>query len=464
VKREYFLYFEKGMKRIFKSIVNAGTAEVHDLHQRRKILLLNYMAVAGIISFIILFTINFINGLNAVSLATNLTGQSILYLTLYFNYKKHYRFARWFCFAFLLVFFNGLAILMGAAGGIEFLNLLLCISAVIFFDRRKEIILIALLSLIGFTASRISFEVMEPVLKNNILPVIFSINMVILFVCSFLVIYFFRTEFQRYTGIIEVQHEELTEKSNEINASIRYAKRIQNTMLESGNEIRNIKSGSFIYYQPKDVVSGDFYWYKKENGIHFIACADCTGHGIPGAFMCMIGITLLNEIVHLNPGSDTGKILDQLNHSLIKLLKQRQEEKTVKDGMEISLLAIDEGNREVHFSGANTDIFLFRKNVLHEIKGDDQPIGLHLGEVKPFSTHKINTEADDLIYMYTDGYADQFGGPNGKKFNYPQLRKVFSEINSLPMKEQETEIRKRFENWKGDYEQLDDVCIIGVKV
>jgi serine phosphatase RsbU (regulator of sigma subunit) len=261
---------------------------------------------------------------------------------------------------------------------------------------------------------------------------------------------------------INFQKKVMEEKNKGITDSINYAKLIQEAILPPKELKYRLFPDAFVLYQPKDIVSGDFYWFTEKNKKKLIATVDCTGHGVPGAFMSMIGNALLNEIINEKGVTSPSEILKQLREKIIDSLKQKDGQN--KDGMDISILCFDDTTNTVEFAGANNPLWLIRNGVIQEIKADKQPIGLHHGESKPFSNHIINLIKDDSIYIFTDGYADQFGGEDGKKFKYKQLQNILLSIQDKRMIEQEKILIEKINDWKGNLEQVDDILIIGVRV
>lgn len=277
--------------------------------------------------------------------------------------------------------------------------------------------------------------------------------------------------------IIEKQHNVLEEKNNEILHqkevieekqkevldSINYAQRIQHAVLTNDKVWNKISEEHFILFQPKDIVSGDFYWaYNTPNNRSIWAVADCTGHGVPGAFMSMLGNSLLNQIVVEGKIFKANEILNKLREKIIEALMQKGVSRN--DGMDISLCVWNKINNTLEFSGANNSIVIARQGSLIELKADKMPIGNHHSDLTPFTCQELQLQKDDVIYMYTDGYADQFGGPKGKKFRYKELDSILIHNASLPMEDQREFLFKTFVNWKGNLVQTDDICIIGIKV
>ena len=226
----------------------------------------------------------------------------------------------------------------------------------------------------------------------------------------------------------------------------------------------------FILYKPKDIVSGDFYYAQTHKspdakGEYFYICtADCTGHGVPGAFMSMLGVSALNEAIIEKNISRPNEILDDIRMSIIASLNPEGSEEESKDGMDCVLCAYDFNKMSLEFSSANNPLWLVRNGELTEYEPDKMPVGKYGDEMKPFTLHKLALQKGDVIYTFTDGFADQFGGPKGKKFRYKQLEEKLLQISQTPMDEQESTLRTTFDNWKGDLEQIDDVLVIGIRI
>jgi serine phosphatase RsbU (regulator of sigma subunit) len=261
---------------------------------------------------------------------------------------------------------------------------------------------------------------------------------------------------------IQNQHYQLEEKTKEITDSINYAKRIQEAILPPIKLVKNYLAESFIFYQPKDIVAGDFYWMETTDDLVIFAAADCTGHGVPGALVSVVCSNALNQALKEFGQTQPAAILDKTLDIVIERFEK--SEKEVKDGMDIALCAYNSKTMELQFAGAQNSLWIIKNGAdeLIEIKGDKQPIGKY-AEKKPFTNHTIQLEKGDLIYMTSDGYVDQFGGDKGKKYKSINFKKLLLSIKVKPVDEQLTIIKQNFDQWKGDLEQLDDVCVIGFK-
>lgn len=264
---------------------------------------------------------------------------------------------------------------------------------------------------------------------------------------------------QRKLIELDIQH-----KNKKIADSINYAKRIQNAILPDNTIIRKALPDSFILYKPKDVVSGDFPWYVQVGDILYIAAVDCTGHGVPGALLSLIGYFLLNDIVRSRKISDPGKILDILDDGVTTTLRQDQDDSRTKDGMDIALCKIDMKKRKVEFAGAHRSLYVMKKGEMEEIKGNKFAIG---GGIYKNQTNFTNTELTlakgDSIFFCSDGFPDQFGGPQNRKFGPKRLRQMITEIHKKPMQDAHAIFDKEWEDWKGDENQTDDMLLIGIK-
>ena len=279
---------------------------------------------------------------------------------------------------------------------------------------------------------------------------------------------------QKETEIYRLKHielksayEQVESKNKEITDSINYAKNIQIALLPGGDYIHEILPERFIFFKPRDIVSGDFYWINKVENKIIVVAADCTGHGVPGAFMSMLGISFLNEIVNKNMITQPDLILNELRNMVISSLNRSDKE--VKDGMDIALTTIDTDTYELEFAGAYNPLLLIRQipgteePELVEIKADRMPIGKYLEETEPFTKHKYQLKKNDTIYMFSDGYVDQFGGEKNEKFKIRRFRKLLIAIQNKSMPEQKEILEKVFIKWQGDEDQLDDVIVIGLR-
>lgn len=278
------------------------------------------------------------------------------------------------------------------------------------------------------------------------------------------------------------QKEVIEEKNREIMDSIKYAQRIQEAILPPDKLIKETVTNSFVLYKPKDIVSGDFYWMDAKEDTIFFSAVDCTGHGVPGAFMSIVGHNGLNRALNEFKIIEPGKMLDKLNFLVEETLHQ-EGKYDVKDGMDLALCSYNHKLNLLEYAGANNPLYLVRKGeekvivngeeieanindedkYLYEVKATKQPIGSY-EDRKPFINNKINIKKGDIIYVFSDGYPDQFGGPKNKKFKYKPLKRLLLKIYEEELKQQREILVKTMDDWKGDVEQIDDICMIGVKI
>ena len=295
------------------------------------------------------------------------------------------------------------------------------------------------------------------------------------------------TERLRMESEINEQRQIIDERNKDIQDSIEYSKRIQRSILLEQSQLRDTAPDSFIFFAPKDIVSGDFYWFtsttvgavaasnsghKQGAKILIVAAVDCTGHGVPGAFMSIIGNSLLNQTLNNLDVSKASDALDFINSELKKSLNKNTNETPLKDGMDMALCTIDFEGLYAEYSGANNPMYLVRNKELLQFDADKQPITASFEiESRPFSNTGVQLQKGDCIYLFTDGFADQFGGehlpggrPGGKKYLYKRFKELLVEISDRPMSEQKELLKSAFESWRGPLEQVDDVLVIGIRI
>jgi sigma-B regulation protein RsbU (phosphoserine phosphatase) len=269
---------------------------------------------------------------------------------------------------------------------------------------------------------------------------------------------------------LEIKNVIIEEKNKDIRDSINYALRIQHAILPPEDKIKQVLEDYFILFKPKDIVSGDFYWHAvvnttPQNGnpserIIVMAAVDCTGHGVPGALMSIIGSTILNQTTTVAAVNTPADALGFLNKEITKTLN------SIKDGMDMALCAINFDRMELQYAGANNPLYIVRNKKCIEVKADKQAIGADTenAQIKVFTNHVIKLEKGDSVYLFTDGYSDQFGGPKGKKFKYKKFQELLIESQDYKMDEQKRILNDQFELWKGELEQVDDILVIGIRI
>ena len=264
---------------------------------------------------------------------------------------------------------------------------------------------------------------------------------------------------------IESQKSKLEESHKEITDSINYAKNIQDALMTSSEYIKDALPESFVFFLPKDVVSGDYYWvYKFSEDEVFFTVADCTGHGVPGAFMSMIGTSLLNENIIDYKIDNPAEVLGNMRSKIIESLNDHSSKTNNKDGMDMALCKLNLKTKTLDYTGANNPLVHISEGKINYIKGNSQPVGLSIIDNKPFTNHHVKLKKGDMIYIYSDGYQDQFGGPKGKKYMVKKFKTFLTRLSALPIDEQRVKIQEEFHGWKGNHDQVDDICVMGIRV
>ena len=263
---------------------------------------------------------------------------------------------------------------------------------------------------------------------------------------------------------LEEKHKNLQQQNEDIIDSIQYARKIQEAMLPSVNKVTEHLNDGFVLYLPKDVVSGDFYWYTKIGSKIFVAAADCTGHGVPGALMSVMRNSVFKDVVEKRGIEDPSEILTAVDLAINNLLQKEDDYDIMSDGMDVSLAVIDIESHQLTYSGAMRPLWIVRDGELIDLKGNRFPIGYFYGVEKRFENQELQLKEGDYLYLFSDGYADQFGGDKNKKFNSKKLKELLVSINSMNGEEQKGFLEYALKNWRQDIDQTDDVCLIGLKI
>lgn len=275
---------------------------------------------------------------------------------------------------------------------------------------------------------------------------------------------------------IKKQNTIIEQKNKDLIDSINYAKNIQEAILPSLSSMQVSFPDMFVMYKPKDIVSGDFYWHTSVRsssdtslaasgtGLDVIAVVDCTGHGVPGAFMSLVSYTLLNQTIRIPEINSPADVLDFMSRELVHMLNKKMDEIVINDGMDMSICAYNSKTMKLAYAGANHVMYHISNNIINSLDGDRQAIGLQSKELqKKFTNHEIQIQKGDAIYMFSDGFEDQFGGENGKKYKSTRFKDFLFSIHTKPMAEQKQLLETEFANWKGKHEQLDDVLVLGIR-
>jgi serine phosphatase RsbU (regulator of sigma subunit) len=266
---------------------------------------------------------------------------------------------------------------------------------------------------------------------------------------------------------LKEQREELMLQKEEIISSINYAKKIQSAILPPEVYINELLNENFVLYLPKDIISGDFYWIKQIKNNIILASADCTGHGVPAAFMSMLGISCLNEIVQSKEFTNANEILNELRKEIKHSLRQTGKKEEMRDGMDIALCVIDSKNNVMQYSGAHNPLYIISNNgnsEIKEIKADPMPVGIHFLGDKSFTNHEVQLEIGDTFYIFSDGFIDQIGGENNHRFTSERFKKLLVTIYDQPLYEQKEILEKTLKDWMGANPQTDDILVIGARV
>jgi serine phosphatase RsbU (regulator of sigma subunit)/HAMP domain-containing protein len=271
-------------------------------------------------------------------------------------------------------------------------------------------------------------------------------------------------EVVRQKSEIETKNEELEILYKQVTDSIHYAKRIQDAILPTNTFVKEALRDSFILFKPKDIVSGDFYWVEKKNNLTYFAAVDCTGHGVPGAFMSLVGHNILKDIINNTSATKPSEILDAMREGVVNTLKVDESGKQAKDGMDMTLCALNYDTLELQYAAAFNPLYIIRNGELIIHPANKFPIGYFVGEKTSFENHTIQLQKGDQIYIFSDGYADQFGGPSGKKFMVGNFRKLLTQVSAFDSPTQKEKLDETLLTWQGGQEQVDDVLVIGVRV
>jgi len=293
-------------------------------------------------------------------------------------------------------------------------------------------------------------------------------DIAITFIFSFILIYFVVAvlvqSYRDERTIATRQNNEITFQKKQITDSIIYASTIQEALLPDNNFIKKTIPDSFVFYKPKDIVSGDFYWVKKVNNYTIIVVADCTGHGVPGAFMSVLGISLINEIANRKEIKKANQVLEVLRHEIKRQLSHSTSEYSLNIGMDIAICVIEPDKKIMQYAGANNPLYLYRDDKVIEYKATRNPIGITPIEI-PFQNHEIELQPGDTFYLFSDGYIDQFGGDSGKKFRSRRFRHMLLGLYKKPMTEQYKMLDYNLKQWLGKkYDQVDDILVLGFRV
>jgi len=451
---------------IWNKLINIGSEEKRDSISLLKLRLLNSIGWMGIgISIFNSFLYYFTHAYKLIFPSTS--GVLFFIIPIFFNYIKKYQTAKFTASIGIATYFALYSLYIGKDFGLEYMLLVTCIAPVMFFENKKLRLFIFIYNLLLFIAIKILFIFLK---YGNTYDYTLNyyFNFIVIFVVLFIIVLIFKQENDAYEKVISQTNKRITD-------SIKYASRIQKAIFLTEDELRKNFNDLFLFYSPKNIVSGDFYWYNtlvvNEEEYQIIVAADCTGHGVPGAFMTVMGNDFLEQIVTQEKTFMPNEILSKLDIKISQRLLNNKNDFSLNDGMDMSIITINKTKNALYYSGAKSHLFIDFGNELVNLKGSKFPIGGHILKKykKKYELHTC-TKPQDIknIYMFSDGFQDQNGGPLGKKYKLNQLYEFILTIRTLPFAEQKLKIQNEFDNWTNQkykkYPQLDDILILGIKL
>ncbi|MGZ3863017.1 MAG: PP2C family protein-serine/threonine phosphatase [Bacteroidia bacterium] len=450
------------MKEFYHKLVNTGIHPETPFALRHKLRVFN---TANFFIFLISVFYSLIGIRNGFYFGVTATVYSAVSIAAGFWLVKkgRYVFAFHFTMIYGLIFISAFTYLFGGENNSHYYLIFLPLACNILFDSARTtfayvcVIALVLMGNVFFMDNYKPYYTIPRELHYFGYP-----NIVFICVLVYLGVRLFKLENVRYAKTIEEQRHILEEKNHEITDSINYAQKIQSALIPSEEDFVSHFNEAFVYFKPKDIVSGDFYWASKKGDKVFFAVADCTGHGVPGGFMTMLGISFLDEIINEKNVTRPDEILNNLRDRIITTLKQTGAAGESKDGMDVVVCCLDRSANTLLYAGANNSVYVVSNDSMNEFKADKQPCGFN-HVLKPFTVTEIKLQQGDCIYAFSDGYADQFGGEKGKKFKYRQLEQILLRSNA-DFRSQKKLLAESFDNWKGDLEQVDDILLVGVRV
>jgi serine phosphatase RsbU (regulator of sigma subunit) len=439
------------MQKLLLKIITIGIRPGYNEDIIEKTKLVNGISLVGVPICFFLGILFLFNGLY-IHAAAFAFGVLVFLSTLPVNKLLGLKIARSYICIMAPLSFGFVNLISGKDSGFYMGFIVTTIPTLLVFDSMKESFLYMFISVFILSLSLIGLYFFPPLAEIKFAMYIHIINLFTVIIATLTVVYIFKKELNESKAKIE-------EKQEEILDSIHYAKRIQNTLITNKDFISQYLPNNFIYFQPKDIVSGDFYWATKNGSKFYLAVCDSTGHGVPGAFMSLLNITFLNEAINQNNILEPNEIFNYTRKKLIENLGKDGQ----KDGFDGILICIDQNTKSISYAAANNSPIAVSDGKTIKLPCDKMPVGQ--GErTSQFTLNMIDLKPNDVLYLYTDGFADQFGGPKGKKYKYKPLNDLL-ELNSKCNLDIQGEIlEKEFASWKGNLEQVDDVCIIGIRL
>lgn len=457
------IFAELSSYHLILRLINTGTHPGLDFKEESKIRIFNTSLLIGA-SILILYCI--IGLLNELYFSTIVTFAELLLIGVNFLITRSRNHLLAFHFGFIntMLFLLSIVFILGEQNQAHLYFIFLPLAAMIVFNKTSTILSYLIFNLLLLVGSNYIFLHFKPYYETGL--DLFRIpNMVAVTVLAYLSIQLFKTENIKFVNLIRDQKQLLEVKNKDITDSIYYARRIQQALLASETVLSKNLPSFFIVYKPKDIVSGDFYWAEKTKTGFMIAACDCTGHGVPGAFMSLLGVNFLNDIVRDKEVTRPDQVLNHLRTNIIQAMNPEGQAEEGKDGMDAILCHFNFETMDLQYAGANNPLWIIRASGEMEIIAPDHfPVGMHGHEKDPFTLHSVSLNKGDTIYMCTDGFADQFGGDKGKKFMNRRMKELLLHNRHLSMEEQKEIIQNTHEHWKGSLEQVDDVLVIGIRV
>lgn len=454
----------------FSRIVNLGLLETDSFVLRNRVRVYSTALLSIFLISCFYFTTALIK---EYTLAMWITVYSILSMLLCMwlmsqrKFTLAYHVGMWYGFVFLSAF----TFVFGAVTNSHYYFMFLPVVTNLLFDNRKVIMSYFIATVIIMLANVWLMDSVPPYYTVSDIERWFGYpNIPFNLLLVFLSVRLFKNENRTYAAQIEEQKAAIEEKNKEITDSINYAKRIQSALLAPESLLKKNLPEHFVLYKPKDIVSGDFYWATETSSSQgdvkkfWLCVGDCTGHGVPGAFMSLLNISVLNDLVGQQKIATPDEVLNRQRDQIIASLNPEGALEVAKDGMDGVLVKFDFSNKTAQFACANNPVIIVRDKQLTEFKADKQPVGRHEGPTLPFTLHTWQWKTGDCMYLFTDGYGDQFGGPKGKKFKYAQLKENIIWGLDHSMEERRAHLDQSFEQWRGHLEQVDDVLVIGIRL
>lgn len=447
---------------LWQKISRIGLRKDEDITRFRDVILLNRLLVLLVAVIMVYIPAEiYFNGLKLIPAVLVMVCLALFSLVL--HHFRMFRLAHHYLFTITTAFIMVMGLMVGREAGNFVMFIPVVLLATLLFKTRTERIAGLVVTVVIYLTQVKLFNMIQPQIyidpsvKSSFTVIFFLMALVITFIIG----YYFTQINREYEAIIITQRDKIETKNKEITDSINYARRIQHAILPSSEKVKELLKESFILYKPKDIVAGDFYWLEQSGSKVLFATADCTGHGVPGAMVSVVCNNALNRSVKEFHLTDPAAILDKTREVVIAEFQKSGE--GVMDGMDISLCCYDKTSHVLRWSGANNPLWMVRDGQLSEYKADKQPIGDY-PKPFPFTSHQVHILPGDILYLFTDGYYDQFGGDKGKKFKASKLKELLLSVSTLPLDTQKEEIERRFEAWRGDLEQVDDVCVMGVRL